>query len=226
MLPRFLPPMHTGRRMLLTLAGLLTLALHVGAQSPAFADEIAAFEAIDAELAPLPDSVLFTGSSSIRLWKTLAADFPDTRVINRGFGGSQIRHLVHYFDRIVRVYYPRRIIVYSATNDLDAGFSVDGVLEDWQTFCGMVEVALPDTTIALISIAPNPARWEQRDRQQEFNARAAAFCAERDYDFIDVWTPMLGEDGLPSRDIYIEDGLHMNAAGYTMWREIVGKYVD
>jgi len=218
-----LPRTFLGVLALLALAPAVTLAQ----TDTAFADEVLAFATADArEGLPPANAVLFTGSSSIRLWQTLGEDFAGTAVINRGFGGSQIKHLIQYFDRIVRPYAPRRIIVYSATNDISAGRSVDEVMADWATFCGMVRGALPGTSIALISIAPNPARWAQREAQQAFNARAAAYNARQGHDFIDVWTPMLGDDGLPSRDIYVADQLHMNAAGYEMWRGIVGAHLE
>lgn len=170
--------------------------------------------------------ILFTGSSSIRLWKSLAEDFPGVELANRGFGGSQLSDLIGYFDRVILPGRPRQIVIYSGTNDLNAGESPEQVLADFATLCGMIERSLPGTKIALIGAAPNPARWEQRETQQRFNAAAAAYCARRGYDFIDVWTPMMGEDGRPSRDIYVADQLHMNAAGYVMWRQIVGPYLD
>ena len=177
--------------------------------------------------APAPaEGILFTGSSSIRRWKTLTSDFPEHPVINRGFGGSQISDLIGYFDRVVLPGSPRKIIVYSGTNDLNAGETAEQVLADWAMLCGMIEKALPGTRIALISTAPNPSRWAQRETQERFNTMAAAFCARQGYDFIDVWTPMLGEDGTPSRDIYVDDKLHMNDAGYALWREIVEPYLD
>src|ERR1044071_3560888 len=55
-----------------------------------FAKEIEAFAASDKTNPPPTGAILFIGSSSIRLWTNLAADFPRHRVINRGFGGSQI----------------------------------------------------------------------------------------------------------------------------------------
>ena len=44
----------------------------------------------DRKSPPPAGAVLFIGSSSISMWKDVAADFPDTKVINRGFGGSRI----------------------------------------------------------------------------------------------------------------------------------------
>ena len=188
--------------------------------------EIAEIEARESAAAAPAGGILFTGSSSIRLWKTLAADYPEHPVINRGFGGSQISDLIGYFDRVVLPGSPRKIIVYSGTNDMNAGETAEQVLADWAMFCGKVEQALPGARIALISAAPNPARWAQRETQERFNALAAAFCARHGYEFIDVWTPMLGEDGTPSRDLYVDDKLHMNDAGYVLWRGIVAPYLD
>ncbi|MCF3648930.1 SGNH/GDSL hydrolase family protein [Synoicihabitans lomoniglobus] len=187
--------------------------------------EISAIEQREAETPPPANGIVFTGSSSIRLWKTLAEDFPHHPVVNRGFGGSQISDLIGYFDRVVVPTHPRQVVVYSGTNDISGGESAEQVLADWATLCGMIEVALPGTKIALIAAAPNPARWSQRAEQSRFNALAAAYCARNGYDFIDVWTPMLGADGTPSRDIYVDDKLHMNAAGYVMWRAIVAPYL-
>jgi lysophospholipase L1-like esterase len=36
---------------------------------------------------------------------------------------------------------------------------------------------------------------------------------------------MLGPDGKPRPDIFVEDGLHMNHNGYALWTEIVRPYL-
>lgn len=99
------------------------------------------------------------------------------------------------------------------------------MLADLATLSGMIRVALPNTKIAWISAVPNPARWSQREAQQWFNREAAAYCAREGHTFIDVWAPMLGEGGEPTRDLYVDDKLHMNAAGYGIWREVIGPYL-
>src|SRR4051812_22210224 len=52
--------------------------------------EVAAYEAADRKSPPPKGGILFIGSSTIRRWQTLEADFPDRKVINRGFGGTEI----------------------------------------------------------------------------------------------------------------------------------------
>lgn len=196
------------------------------ATDPRWEREIAAIEQREVER-PVPENgILFAGSSSIRLWKTLAADFPGEPVYERGFGGSQLVDLVGYFDRVIVPGRPRRIIVYSGTNDLNAGKSPEHVLGDLDRFCRLMAEKLPGTTLAFIGAAPNPRRWPLRESYQRFNAMVAVYCRQQGHDFIDVWPRMLGTDGLPSRDLYLDDQLHMNAAGYALWREIVAPWLD
>lgn len=188
---------------------------------PRWAREIAAIGQQERER-PVPEKgILFAGSSSIRLWETLGEDFPGRPVYQRGFGGSQLADLIGYFDRVVLPGRPRQIVVYSGTNDLNAGKSPEHVLADLERFSRLVAQKLPGTSIAFIGAAPNPRRWPLREVYQRFNAMTAVFCRQQGHDFIDVWEAMLGQDGLPSRDLYRDDQLHMNAAGYALWRGIV-----
>ena len=192
-----------------------------------FEKEILAFEAADATNHPAPGAVLFIGSSSIRLWKTLADDFPGQRVLNRGFGGSQITDSVRYAGRIVIPYKPRLIVLYAGGNDINAGKSPEQVFDDYGRFVARIRAVLPETPIAYISIAPNPARWAQVDRVRAANALIEAHTrTDTRLAFIDVFPRMLGANGEPLPDIYVADRLHMNAKGYEIWRGIVGPVLD
>ena len=172
----------------------------------AFENEILAFEAGDKTNPPPQHATLFVGSSSIRLWKTLAQDFPGRRVINRGFGGSQIDDSVYFADRIVTKHEPSVIVFYAGGNDINAGKSVETVFNDFKTFAGKVRAKLPATKLVYISIAPNPARWAQIDRIREANRLIRDFTAkEAGLSFIDVHPHMLGADGQPKPDIYLAD---------------------
>src|SRR5436853_118273 len=110
-----------------------------------FEKDVLAFEASDKTNPPPKNAILFIGSSSIRMWKTLAQDFPDYRVINRGFGGSQISDSIYFADRIVIPYQPRAIVFYAGGNDINGGKSAETVFTDFKTFVGKVRAKLPDT---------------------------------------------------------------------------------
>ena len=188
--------------------------------------EIAAFEAADRTNAPPKKAVLFLGSSSIRLWKTLAQDFPKQKVINRGFGGSQISDSVEFAGRIVLPYQPRLIVFYAGGNDINAGKPPEQVFADFKAFVEKVHAGLPKTKIAYISSAPNPARWTQIEKVRALNQLIADYIKRnKKLAYIDVHTRMLGPDGQPLPDIYVADKLHMNAKGYALWTVVVGPYL-
>ncbi|HTD86539.1 MAG TPA: SGNH/GDSL hydrolase family protein [Candidatus Binatia bacterium] len=196
------------------------------AQINRFEGEILAFEASDRTNPPPKRAAVFVGSSSIRLWKTLAQDFPKQHVINRGFGGSEISDSVNYARRIVIPYQPRLVVMYAGGNDIHNGKTPERVFADFTNFVTTVHAALPRTRIAYISIAPNPARWVEVDKVRAANGLIADYVRrQRNMQFIDVFPHMLGADGQPRPEIYGPDRLHMNEHGYVLWRDIVKRYL-
>lgn len=187
-----------------------------------FAEEIARFEAADRDRPPPRGGVLFVGSSSIRMWSTLERDFAGLPVINRGFGGSEYGDLRYWTERIVFPYEPRWIVLYEGDNDLESGKSPERVAADFRAFVSTVQGRLPTARIAVISIKPSRARWHLEPQVRAANALVRACCEAADgLHFIDLFTPMLGADGLPRPELFLEDGLHLNEAGYALWREHV-----
>ncbi len=184
--------------------------------------DIQAFEASDKTNPPPKGAILFIGSSSIRMWKSLSKDFPDHKVINRGFGGSEIKDSVAFVDRIVFPYEPRRIVMYAGGNDINGRKPPEQVATDFKAFVEKVHSRLPETRISYISISPNPARWAQRDRIEKANQLIEEYTRQSPkLSFINLYPRMLGEDGLPKPDIFLADRLHMNAKGYELWTSYI-----
>jgi lysophospholipase L1-like esterase len=223
--------MRRGFHLLLLLA-LLGACAHAPAppSSPIagpYAAELARFDSADRVHLPAPHEVLFVGSSSIRMWTTLAADFPGVPVINRGFGGSELSDVVAFADRIVVPYRPRLIVLYAGDNDLAAGKTPATVLAELRSFVAIVHRDLPGTPIAFIAVKPSIARQAILDRFRETNRLVRLYAAtDPSLRFVDVFTPMLDSLGQPRRDLFLEDGLHMNAAGYAIWRDLLTPVVS
>ncbi len=210
----------------LSIAFWLALVFATQAATNRFDGDIRAFEAADRTNPPPRNGILFTGSSSIRLWRTLQQDFPGRPVFNRGFGGSQISDVTHFAGRIVLPYEPQLIVFYAGGNDLNGGKSAEQVFADWQTFVQTVHAKLPKTRLAYISIAPNPARWKQIERVRAANALIENYNrTDARLSFIDVHPVMMGDDGLPKPDIFVADKLHMNAKGYELWKGVVDAHI-
>ncbi len=191
-----------------------------------FDQDIRAFEQADAAKQPPQGAVLFIGSSSIRLWTTLATDFPGVPVINRGFGGSQLTDVAAFVPRIVTPYRPRKVIVYCGGNDINEGRTAPEVLAAYQSLVRGIHDKAPTTKIAFISIAPNPARWAQIETVRAANRLVAEWSAKDSrLSYIDVHQAMLGPDGTPMAGIFVDDKLHMNEKGYAIWRAVVGPHL-
>ncbi len=189
--------------------------------------EIGAYEAADKKSMPPSGGIVFIGSSSTRLWKTLAQDFPDHKVINRGFGGSQIIDSVHFADRVVIPYAPKLIILQAGGNDINARKSPETVLDDFRAFVSTVRAKLPDTRIAFFAVTPSGSRWSQREKQQKANALIKAYVAtEKNVDFIPLWDEFLGADGQPRAELFVADRLHNNAEGYKIRAKAVREYLQ
>lgn len=214
------------RKLLFALAALMLGAQLAAAQTPPprFAAEIAAFATADAKAMPAKGGVLFLGSSSIRMWRTLAEDFPGIAVINRGFGGSEIADSVTYADRIVIPYAPKTIVFYAGDNDIEAGKTPAQVLAAFKALTARVHAALPGTRILFVSIKPSIARWGKVAQAREANRLVRAYMrSDRRLGYVDVFDAMLGADGMPRAELFLGDGLHMTAAGYAIWREKVAE---
>jgi lysophospholipase L1-like esterase len=186
--------------------------------------EIEAFEAADAVRFPEPGLVLFTGSSSIRLWSTLHEDMAPLRVLNRGFGGAHMAHVVHYADRLILPYAPRALVVYAGDNDIGAGKSPAAVAADFRALVAKVRGALPGLPIYYLTIKPSRLRWSRWPEMDAANGRIADFAAsDPAIHVLDVSTPMLelGRGEAPPADLFAFDGLHLSEAGYALWTRVV-----
>ncbi len=180
------------------------------------------FTAADAVKAPAPGGIVFVGSSSIVKWTSLAEDFAGLPVINRGFGGSELADSVFYADRIVIPYRPKTVVLYAGENDANVGKSVASIHADFRAFVAKVHAALPETKIVYIGLKPSPSRWKHEAKFRELNALIAADCAKNPrLRFVDVWAAMLDAQGQPRPELFVKDMLHMNPAGYAIWKPLV-----
>lgn len=221
------------RRLILLVLLMLPLWAHASepvlesAEQAKWEPAIAAFEASDKQHSPAPGSILFIGSSSIEHWKSLAADFPELSVINRGFGGSELGDSTYFADRIVAPYHPRAVVLYAGDNDLQDGHSPAQVRDDFAAFVRKVRSVDPGVPIAFVAIKPSMARQVLLPKVREANALIKAYAAaQNQVTYLDVYTPMLGADGQPQWKWFGADGLHMNRTGYALWIGIIKPWVD
>jgi hypothetical protein len=221
------------RRRLFSICALLCLVLARNAFSQdtnhnfaKWEREITAFEQQDKTNLPPKDSLLFTGSSTIRLWKTLAQDFPNHQVVNRGFGGCEIVDVTHFADRIIFPYRPKMIFLRCGGNDLYGGKSAEQVFADYQEFVRVVQAKLSETEIVFIGLSPSIARWSQHEKERELNELATKYSESRTHlKYIEDYDIVLGPDGKPRPELFVSDKLHFSAEGYKLLVESVRPFL-
>jgi lysophospholipase L1-like esterase len=198
--------------------------VHQVAVSPAsqWEPDIVSFETADRANPPRAGTVVFVGSSSIRMWHTLASDFPGLPVLNRGFGGSELSDVVRFADRIVVPYKPRVVVLYAGDNDLAAGKTPAQVFAEFQSFVVIIHRELPGTRVAFVAIKPSIARVNIIDKMRAANQLIRDYVrTDSTLVYVDVFAPMLDASGRPRAELFLEDGLHMNAKGYAIWRDLI-----
>jgi lysophospholipase L1-like esterase len=188
--------------------------------------EIAAYETKDKTNPPPTNGILFIGSSTIRMWSTLATDFPGQPVINRGFGGSEIADSTYYADRILFPYSPKAIFFRAGGNDIANGEAPEAVFQDFKNFVTTVHAKLPNTDIFYISWNPTPSRWQNRGKEKTLNDLVKDYAAHTPHlEYIEASEFVLGADGKPRPELFRADRLHFSPAGYKLLVERVRPYM-
>ena len=199
-------------------------AATVLAQPQDWEPSIRKFEEQDKVNPPKLRSIVFTGSSSIARWETLAEEMKPLDVINRGFGGSQYSDLNQYAKRIVIAYHPRAVVIYEGDNDLapESSKTPEWVAKDARTLVQTIRAALPETWIYLISIKPSKSRLSAWPRMKEANRMIRDFTRTQEHvQYIDVASAMFDPEGNLRADLFVEDGLHPTPKCYALWTSII-----
>lgn len=180
----------------------------------------------DTLLDPSKETIVFTGSSSIRIWHDLQNRFPEHQIVNSGFGGSHASDLLFYLDDLILRYKPKKVFIYEGDNDINAKKKPNGIIETTQRIIDGIRKNDPSTEIVLIAAKPSIARWKLKRKYKRLNRKFKKLAQEDGLlEYADVWKPMLDSRKV-KQDIFIEDGLHMNAKGYEIWFGVMKEYLQ
>ncbi len=176
-----------------------------------------------------PNNILFTGSSSIRLWNTVEEDMLPYKAIARGYGGAKLNDFVYYCRRITDPQLFGAAVVFIA-NDI-TGESTDKtpetVLKLMKETVRQIRKTHPRVPVFWIEITPTPSRWKSWDMISSANELIKNYCKNRRHlYFISTSKSFLGADGKPDPELFQQDMLHLNDQGYRIWAECIRQQLD
>jgi lysophospholipase L1-like esterase len=190
-------------------------------------DEISQITSNDDQITLQKGLIVFTGSSTIKGWKSLKEDFTGQQILNRGFGGSELSDVVYHFNKVIAKYKPSKVIVYSGDNDIANGKNSEQVFEEFQKLVKLMDKQLPKTELIIFSIKPSLARWDKYGEMKKANHLIKEFAQKKKkVKFVNIEEAMLGKDGKPIADYFESDGLHLNEEGYRVWSEVLKPYIS
>ncbi len=170
--------------------------------------------------------IVFTGSSSIRMWKDLPLIFNNPKIINTGFGGSKASDLIYYIDELVLDFNPSKVIIYEGDNDISSGHKINFILKNIKSIIKKIEEKNKNAQIILISAKPSIMRWDLRKKYIQLNRKYKNLALKRNnIHFADAWSEMV-DSGELKTDLFIEDGLHLNEKGYKIWEKVLRSILE
>jgi lysophospholipase L1-like esterase len=169
-------------------------------------------------------SIVFTGSSSIRMWKNLQEEFPNVPIINTGFGGSQASDLLTHLEALVLRYEPIAVFIYEGDNDVNAGKTPEVIMKDLDKILHQLKRQRDEILIYFIGAKPSPSRWQLKEGYEAFNNVLEHYTKGMiNINYVNVWDPMLDTAGKPRPELFLGDMLHMKPEGYKIWKEQIIK---
>lgn len=192
-----------------------------------FLKRIEELDTMQYKLYPEKKLALFTGSSTIFMWKDIQSHFPEVNVINHGFGGSHFSDLLYFYDRLIIKYTPDFLFIYEGDNDIAYNKKVSDIVKTAKSIINKAVKDLPDTKIIIISAKPSIAREHFKKEYMLLNKKLKKLCKHYpNIEFADIWSVMTDKQGDIFKDIFLNDGLHLNEKGYQIWSKALSRYLN
>jgi lysophospholipase L1-like esterase len=192
-------------------------------------NDIRALEQLDSTETDPANAILFTGSSSIRLWDSIQSDMSPWPVIRRGYGGARLSDYEYYARRILYPHQPRAIAIFIA-NDITGSTSDKTPAEVAALFKNLLDIIrekFPETPVFWIQITPTPSRWKSWDQIRAANLLIGEECKkDKACWLIRTDTYFLGPDGTPRKELFVGDQLHLSREGYKLWASIIKETLE
>jgi len=153
--------------------------------------------------------------------------FENPLIKNRGIGGDDTDGILDRLGEVTESG-PDKIFLLIGTNDLAYGKKGDYILENYKKIIESIKKNAPDCSLYIQSILPvDDALHYTRPNKEiiKINEELKLLAQEYSMTYIDIWSTFKDKNGMLDKS-YSLDGLHLNGAGYEVWKKIIEKYIN
>lgn len=148
-------------------------------------------------------------------------DCKDLDVVNFGIGGTTYDDWNKYFKKVFKDYQFNNVLVNLGFNDIHEGLSVKNVFSNFKKFIKLVYELNYDAKIYINSVNHSTFYPEYAKKEKELNKLIKDYCLNNNITYIPCNEAFKNTD---LKDVYGEDGIHLNHLGYSLWAPYFLKY--
>lgn len=175
------------------------------------------------------NDIVFLGNSITNgcEWAEL---FPDKNVKNRGISGDISQGVYERLDNIVNGK-PKKIFLLIGVNDIARGIPSETTFENIEKILTKIRTISPKTEIYLQSILPVNADFKMFESHQQpqkikaLNTQIHKLAQKHKAIYVDLYSHFIIPNTDKLKPEYTNDGLHLMAEGYLLWRKIIQAYL-
>lgn len=168
--------------------------------------------------------IVFVGDSITEGWHTLKEDLAGlgVKVVNRGIGGDTTPNLLYRLQEDVLALQPRALVIMIGTNDLGEHTTPEQIASNLRELLRRVRASYPEIPIAWCTVMPRRGDDDYPARIHDLNARIAELAkTDPRITLCDTFTPLAQPDGTSKPEDFVPDRLHLNPAGYAVWKQAI-----
>lgn len=146
-------------------------------------------------------------------------------VCNQGISGDVISGVTARIDHVV-ARKPRTIFLMIGINDLARGRDITQFEDDYDTLVTRLRRELPVSRLVLQSLLPvrEPVLVDNT-LIRAANGHIEQLALRHGCTYVDIYTHQVTSEGSLGEE-YTHDGLHLNAAGYQIWKKAIAHLVE
>ena len=174
-------------------------------------------------------SLVIIGGRKAKLWRGLDDSYFPMVVLNNGIGSATIDDVLYYFDRLVRPYQPRAVMMVPGPSDfiMRDNKSADDFMLMLKGLSNHVSGldGKPHFYVVTLNKWPRfPAYWATVDTVNHLLEKWVD--QQSGVTLIDARPLFEQDDGLPVRQMFRTDGINLNDWGYMRLSLLLGQQID